>query len=1219
MQVREILRTYSDTAIDQLARDKIEESANLRLPRQIVEPEVAAALTSQTYVAAALAPSRPPTYAILKSILEAEDQRTPIEAFREKVERLTAEMTERAAQIQGLSAHKNYRLYINILRNAWESGKDVDRSEAELLQALRHELGMNTREHLLLEHHPEVRPIWDVPGAYEVARNHLLLTGLVLTTDGHYVIADEVADQIRQTWGIELPQHAYHRLLETFRVDELYEFLQNAHLTVGGSKEEKISRLINAFVSPVELLDSMRFEDLREHCKTNEIAYYGRKDEVVTRIIDHFNTLPSLEEEMAADEDTEPPAPEERELDEAVFSALLQYATNDQLYDILSACNEATSGSKATRIERIINTPWSEMTILDHLRRTDLVQLCRKFVVPISGVKHELIERLLNEARMRFHYLNSVSPENDAGKQGADVYDASQAGLQDEDAPDQAAAAEGAAIETSDSVTPPGDPANLERSINQQAEAATAEPAGMRDVRIDFPYLDRDEQIVVCLIKEAKSLTERDIKRVSTRHRLGWFLIRAHMADILFKMREAGNEAVRIRSSRSVNIYEWFEPQSVGAHLSKRDARDVVDAIRQGVVPRQHLNDIIVGQEVQRRHLLELLEQAAQGSSAFKFVCGQYGAGKTFLCSWLREQALLNEFAVSGITLSFDQTMADLPVFYAGIINGLRTNEKRDACAIADIMESWLLKIHRRTIQVEGLSSRGGDVSDEQIARTVEEAVDRALSNLGAHDPGMGPAMRAFYRARLIGDYEKADRAIAWISGSRALPAGDLREIGVRGHLEAGDVLPRLRAVLHMINGARYRGLAIIVDELDVIRKFQRTRTREMALEILRTLIDQSGANHLPSCLQVFVGTPEFFHDRRYGLPSDTALAERVSGQSDTGAYTSVRNPLIELHGLTTDMLMTAAKRVRNIHGRAYDWNAEERLPDAAVNAFIRENTMHGGTAVAVKPRLILRDLIGILDVCEENPQVHYSALLQFPVDAVAADLPPTNTPDAFVTAVPADHDANVGGGDVRRTSPNAAETYSAGADESTPAPASPAAQESPSTVDASQNDPDGAALRGAAVDFTIVEHDEPRPHDEPENHIEYPAQPVSDAAADQQDRPGSSNDLVQPDDGALVDKQEIQPDGGSDAQDAPHSGEDGYMSDLNSSGSEPNDDADDTHLTFGFAPDSATVEHTGSEDEPAANPGEPAWGKDDKDNKDDKDDWADNMTNINDLLDSAF
>ena len=101
-------------------------------------------------------------------------------------------------------------MYINVLKNAWESDNEIDRSEAQLLEALRYELGIWTREHLLLEHHPDVRKLWDNPNAYVSARNHLLITGIVLTYENNYVIADEVAIQIKRSWGIDLEKDSYY-------------------------------------------------------------------------------------------------------------------------------------------------------------------------------------------------------------------------------------------------------------------------------------------------------------------------------------------------------------------------------------------------------------------------------------------------------------------------------------------------------------------------------------------------------------------------------------------------------------------------------------------------------------------------------------------------------------------------------------------------------------------------------------------------------------------------------------------------------------------------------------------------------------------------------------------------------------------------------------------------------------------------------------------------
>jgi len=192
MKVQEILEQYSDTALDKLSADKVEEAVNLRLPRAVIVQEVTAALSSLTYVAKVLAPTRPPTYAFLKCLLETPGYSLPIEGFQEKVFSETKEMAMKAESGKGLSGEKDYKLYLKILKAAWEDDV-VERSEALLLEAVREELGIWTREHLLLEHHPDIYKLANFPNAFVSARNHLIVTGLVLTFDNHYVLADEVA------------------------------------------------------------------------------------------------------------------------------------------------------------------------------------------------------------------------------------------------------------------------------------------------------------------------------------------------------------------------------------------------------------------------------------------------------------------------------------------------------------------------------------------------------------------------------------------------------------------------------------------------------------------------------------------------------------------------------------------------------------------------------------------------------------------------------------------------------------------------------------------------------------------------------------------------------------------------------------------------------------------------------------------------------------------
>ena len=400
MKIQDILKHHSDLSLDQIAADKIDEAVSLRLPRAVIEQEISAAMSTLSYVAKALAPSKPPTYAFLKLLLDAPNFQLPVEGFQDRVLKATKIMTQRAESGKGLSANKNYDLYIKILKTAWESDEQIDRSEALLLEAIREELGIWHREHLLLEHHPSVRQFWDYPGSYVTTRNHLLMTGLVMTHGNDYVIVEEVVLQIRRAWGIELSENSYERLLAALKTDQLYTILECTGLQVSGTKEQRIWRLIKALVPPNEVLDFLHIDDLRNFCRKNGIQVSGRKSEVIGNIIYHYDqNLDLLKPDEEKPVDPFPPEPERRELSDDALTQLLKHLTNDQLYDVLANCYLRTSGTKQEKVERLVQSPWAERTMLEHLRKTDLAHLCRHLYAPVSGAKGELLDRIIDNAR----------------------------------------------------------------------------------------------------------------------------------------------------------------------------------------------------------------------------------------------------------------------------------------------------------------------------------------------------------------------------------------------------------------------------------------------------------------------------------------------------------------------------------------------------------------------------------------------------------------------------------------------------------------------------------------------------------------------------------------------------------------------------------------------------------------------------------------------------
>lgn len=949
MKVHEILVQYSDAALDKISADKLDEAVNLRLPRSVIIQEIAEALNSFTYVAKALAPTRPPTFAFIKLLLDVPCHSLPIEGFQEKVLAETKRLVVKAETLKGLLGTKNYQLYLKMLKVAWED-EIIERSEVLLLDALRNELNIVTGEHLLLEHHPDITNIVDFSNSYTAIRNYLLITGLVLTFDNNYVLADEVSIQIRRIWGIDLENEPYNRLLNMMTKTQLYNILERMSLPVSGSKDDQIQRIIDALITPKDVLDILGIEELRELCRQTKAPVSGLKAEVIENIVDHFDQERDLVDEVKDNNIILPIEPEKRELDNQALNRLLKMLSNDQLYDILSACDFKTSGTKEMKIKRLLESPWSEISILNHLRRVELSNLCRIMGIHISGVKSELIDRLIEWGKTKISEI-AIEEDINISKVQAETE-----------------------TEIPQIVTP--DVIDLKVEETKQIEIS-----GFEDIKKAFAGLELDEQTILSLIKETKSLTEQDIERASRRHGFEWFLTKAHMAEMLAKLKKAERFPIHVKSVRSINIYEWNdESRQNKAGIEKTAARDVVNALRQGVVPANHLDLLAVGQENARGHLVDLLKEIYPNKSAFKFIRGQYGEGKTFLCSWLRQYALDNEYVVSFISIGPDQPLSDLPIFFSGIVNGLRTPEKRDSCALADVLESWLLTIHRKTAQIEGL--KAFDTSSKEILMPLVEArIESELASISNIDSCFPPALRAFYHARLTSDQTMASNAIAWLSGSRSIPARILNEMGIRGYLEPNQVFARIRALLEIIGGSRFKGLLLMVDELEVIRKFPHARQREQAFETLRMLIDETGKNGFPGCLLIFTGTDTFFDDDRTGLKSYEALDHRVAVPDVPSGKISVKQPVIRLEGLNQERLFAVISKVRDIHGTAYGWNSREYISGDFLKKITEEWTAFGDGSITRKPRPILRELINILDVCEENPGVDLNEFFKLSMD----------------------------------------------------------------------------------------------------------------------------------------------------------------------------------------------------------------------------------------------
>jgi hypothetical protein len=940
MDLSSILQTYDASLIDQISTDKIDETISLRLPPTVVVQEIVSALGSLSYVSGKITYARPPAFAFLDLLMQSPDYTEPIEGFREKVVGYSKRLSEQAGELESRAADKNYHLYIRILQRAWENDGIIDKAESSLLEVVKTELGIWDREHYVLGYHPSILKLWNINEEYQGVRNFLLTTGLVLMHNQCYVIANEVAMQIRKVFGMEIKIDSYKRLISEFNREDLANALARSRFQSSGSKLELIDRIMDSLIPPSVFLETFHGETLREYCRSHNISVTGTKAVLINNILSFFDH----EEDLINDAPTNLilPVKEPRELTSELFEKLLSNLSGQQLYDILYQLELPTSGTKEEKWNRLVSSDWSERAILSRLRKDDLSVLCRRFNASPYGAKQELIDRILDTK------FSSDSPEIETKVQS------------------DGAKAEVASTTHKDN--------SLPSTVVEKVQSIPELPKRFDEVASDFPELTKSEQIVLSIIKEAKSVSEQELEKIVIRYELGWFLLKAKMAEIMARLRKSHKEFLKIKSIQSTNLYQWDENLDKDEIvLEKRAARDIIDALRHGVVPKNNLDLLVVGQQNAREHLERILHELNHSKSQFKFIRGPYGSGKTFFCSWLKEHALRCDCVVSFLNISHEQPLSDLPLFYSGVINGLRTPEKLDSSALVDILEAWLLNVHTRTVAVEDAN---GPIDADRLEELVERQIELEVAKLNDVESGFSQALRSFYRGKSTGDLELVTNTVAWLNGSRSLSAQALRLIGVKGYLEPNNVFPRMRALLEIILGAGFRGSVLLVDELELVRKFPHARQREQSLETLRLLIDEAGKNALPGCLLVFTGTDEFFEDDRHGLKSYPALADRVLSPGQFRGYVSMKQPIIELETLDAARLTQVITKIMELYCLAYGCNMQDFGGTGIFEELVNNWTRFGDIAVSRKPRPILREFIQMLDICEENKGLTLLALM---------------------------------------------------------------------------------------------------------------------------------------------------------------------------------------------------------------------------------------------------
>lgn len=387
-------------------------------------------------------------------------------------------------------------------------------------------------------------------------------------------------------------------------------------------------------------------------------------------------------------------------------------------------------------------------------------------------------------------------------------------------------------------------------------------------------------------------------------------------------------------------------------------AEGVVEQLRFGIPPSNESRNFTVGRDSQIRKLIRSLELTQREQALL--IHANYGAGKSHLLRVLRELALERGFVVALVV--------------ADAQGGVRFNR----------MDTVFGAVCRE-IEVPGKPEKGIGVLFDAYRQADEPGLDRSvidererISNGNEWDfsdhlmaPGIYVALRAWVHAG--DDRAVRDRIEAWLSspeGYRSQRKVLYRELVANlrahfldirlewqfyddevflfhtgGHRQSWDALADLDR-LALCSG--YRGLVLLVDEFeDVIQNLPRRNYQQMAFYNLFRFF---AGERFPG-RTYFAVTPDFAQKCK------RELIGRGVYDFDYQRFDDL--PFFRLDPINVDDVFLLAKRIREVHGIAYDWNAKDVVSDPALRQHCEQLMI---VEAPDKIRQAIISVVGLLD-----------------------------------------------------------------------------------------------------------------------------------------------------------------------------------------------------------------------------------------------------------------
>lgn len=300
--------------------------------------------------------------------------------------------------------------------------------------------------------------------------------------------------------------------------------------------------------------------------------------------------------------------------------------------------------------------------------------------------------------------------------------------------------------------------------------------------------------------------------------------------------------------------------------LTKEEKYRILSALKNGVVPKEGIRELCINREKELEEIKRCLSLTEKEAGLIKIIRGPYGAGKSFFLQLIKEEALNNNFVVSTLKINQGFRLNNLKHLYYNIMHNLVVLDGRETTTgFDDIFEDW----------IKGLT----EIPREQATERIREA----LELLNKHNASFSRGILTYIRSRINNEKDLSNAIISWLSGEDNIPYKLKSQMEIIGTIDKTNSIDFLKAFIAMIKIAGYKGLVILIDELELIMN-ERVDIRQKSYENIRYIIDEASLGELHSCLFVFAATDNLFNNEEKGFQSYEALNQRLGNYPTTSS-----------------------------------------------------------------------------------------------------------------------------------------------------------------------------------------------------------------------------------------------------------------------------------------------------------------------------------------------